>query len=49
MTRSVVAIVLVACGSASVANQRFENDYAAARLEAKQRHLPLAVEVWAPW
>jgi hypothetical protein len=49
MTRSLVALALVACGSAPVENRRFENDYAGARLEAKQRHLPLAVEVWAPW
>jgi hypothetical protein len=25
------------------------DDYAAARAEATQRHLPLFVEVWAPW
>ncbi|HTO92285.1 MAG TPA: hypothetical protein VMJ70_14235 [Candidatus Sulfotelmatobacter sp.] len=25
------------------------DDYARARAEATQRHLPLFVEVWAPW
>jgi len=41
-----------ACGSTATnveTSPRFENDYAGARIEAKRRHLPLAVEVWAPW
>jgi len=25
------------------------DDYAKAQAEARQRHLPLFVEVWAPW
>ena len=51
MTRTLVfAMVALACSSATaVGPRRFENDYAGARLEATQRHLPLAVEVWAPW
>jgi len=26
-----------------------KDDYSKARIEAKRRHLPLFVEVWAPW
>ncbi len=50
MTRSILAlaVVAVACSSATVPH-RFENDYEAARIEAKRQNLPLAVEVWAPW
>lgn len=47
-----IAAMTVACGSSTTAvdtHPRFENDYTGARAEAKQRHLPLAVEVWAPW
>ncbi len=50
MTRSIVAfaVIAAACGSAAIP-RRFENDYEAARVEAKRQNLPLAVEVWAPW
>jgi hypothetical protein len=51
MRTTIVAVaILSACGSAAVEKPaRFDNDYAAARAEAQRRHLPLAVEVWAPW
>lgn len=54
MNRSimVLAAMSAACGSSAPTveiSPRFENDYAGARVEAKRRHLPLAVEVWAPW
>jgi hypothetical protein len=52
MRSIVVLAALTACGSSTTAvdtHPRFENDYTGARAEAKQRHLPLAVEVWAPW
>jgi len=51
MRTTIVAVaILGACGSAAVEKSaRFDNDYAAARAEAQRRHLPLAVEVWAPW
>jgi hypothetical protein len=28
---------------------RFENDYAGARVAALVGHVPIAVEIWAPW
>ena len=44
---------LVASASmASVAPARLpiiNDDFAKAQAEARQRHLPLFVEVWAPW
>ena len=44
------AVMTTACSSAAVEGPaRFENDYAGARAAAAKRHLPLAVEVWAPW
>jgi hypothetical protein len=52
MRSAIVLLAAVACGSSTTTvdhHPRFENDYAAARADAKQRHLPLAVEVWAPW
>jgi hypothetical protein len=52
MNRTIVAaaVMAFACGSGTVqSGARFENDYAGARAEAQRRHLPLAVEVWAPW
>jgi hypothetical protein len=52
MHRTLVAaaVMTLACGSAAVVSHaRFDNDYAAARAAAQRRHLPLAVEVWAPW
>jgi rRNA maturation protein Nop10 len=48
-----LAATAIACGSATPppvpATQRFDDDYEAARLAAVRAHLPLAVEVWAPW
>jgi hypothetical protein len=51
MTRTlyVVVAVAIACGPASTAVSRFDNDYESARLQAVKARLPLAVEVWAPW
>ena len=49
MRTSIVLLAVIACGSAPAGTRFLENDYAAARLEATARHLPLAVEVWAPW
>jgi hypothetical protein len=46
----VLASVALACGSHTRAPlPRFENDYVGARAAAMANHLPLAVEIWAPW
>lgn len=48
----VLATLAVACGSRAHAPQplpRFENDYAGARAAAMANHVPIAVEIWAPW
>jgi len=48
-----LAATAIACGSTTAppapAAQRFDDDYEAARLAAVHAHLPLAVEVLAPW
>jgi hypothetical protein len=53
-TRLFVALTLLLClgGDRAVAATRLpwlDNDYDAARRQARTRHLPLLVEVWAPW
>jgi hypothetical protein len=48
----VVASVAMACGSSPQdrpALPRFENDYPGARIAALASHVPIAVEIWAPW
>ncbi len=41
---------LLLCSASAAAGPRFlEDDYDAARAEARARRLPLVVEVWAPW
>ncbi|HEY1552874.1 MAG TPA: hypothetical protein VGG28_33825 [Kofleriaceae bacterium] len=48
----VVASLAMACGSSAPAEHvlpRFENDYAGARVAALVGHVPIAVEIWAPW
>ena len=44
-------VVAVACGSSASerALPRFDNDYAGARVAALVNHVPIAVEIWAPW
>jgi hypothetical protein len=50
MKASMVVVVAVACSSlAPAALPRFENDYAGARVAALVSHVPIAVEIWAPW
>lgn len=39
----------VARASAAKELTWIENDYEAARTQARARHVPLLVEVWAPW
>ena len=43
--------LLASCALAATAKTLpfIKNDYRKALREAKQRHLPLFVEVWAPW
>jgi len=41
------AILLLASVSASL--PWIEDDYARAAAQARARHVPLFVEVWAPW
>ena len=45
------ALAILLCGSAAAAGgpQFIEDDFAAARLQAAQRKVPIVVEVWAPW
>jgi hypothetical protein len=51
MTRSMYVILAaaLACGPATTAVSRFDDDYEAARLQVVRSRLPLAAEVWAPW
>jgi hypothetical protein len=52
MKASMFVVVAVACGSSAaerVALPRFDNDYAGARVAALVNHVPIAVEIWAPW
>ena len=35
--------------AAAAALPLHQDDFARARAEAKERHLPLFVDVWAPW
>ena len=52
---TVASIALVAAGCASRGAVRLaplpfiENDYPRALAQAKQRHVPLFVDAWAPW
>jgi len=49
---SVLLSALASSASAPVTPSRLPfiaDDYARARAEASRRHLPLFVEVWAPW
>jgi len=42
----------VGCGLRQAAPARLpfiENDYAGAMAQARSRHVPLFVDVWAPW
>lgn len=48
----VLALFLSLPGDRALATSQLpwlENDYEAARAQAKQRHVPLLVEIWAPW
>lgn len=46
----VAVVLLLACCFASASNLPFLNDnYSKALTTAKQRNLPIFVEVWAPW
>jgi len=50
MSASILLLVLAAPRLAAANPLRFiEDDYAKALAEAKQRKLPVFVEVWAPW
>jgi hypothetical protein len=51
MKASMFVVVAVACGSSASerALPRFDNDYAGARIAALVNHVPIAVEIWAPW
>ncbi len=48
-----LAVLLLLAGSAAAATQRalpfIDDDYARALANARQRHVPLFVEAWAPW
>jgi len=39
----------LSAGAASASLPFIRDDYAHARAEAKQRKLPMFVDVWAPW
>ena len=41
--------MLLACSKAAAPLPFIDNDEARARAEATERHLPIFVEVWAPW
>jgi len=43
------AVAAFACSASRATVYHFDNDYEAARVEAQRAHLPLVVEVWAPW
>ncbi len=51
LSRTLGALALaVALGStAAAAPPTIQDDYAAARAEAKRLGVPLVVDVWAPW
>jgi hypothetical protein len=44
-TLALVAALLAAAPAA----QRIEDDYARAIAEARQRGVPVVIDVWAPW
>ena len=49
---SVLLSAVASSASAPVAQNSLPfiaDDYAGARAEARRRHVPLFVEVWAPW
>ena len=50
--KAIVILVLVLSSIAAESSSALpfvNDDYPAARKAAKQRHLPLFVDVWAPW
>jgi len=50
ISASILLLLLAALRIAAATPLRFiEDDYARALAEAKQRKLPVFVEVWAPW
>jgi hypothetical protein len=49
--RSLSAVLALAAAVPALASWKggIEDDYAGAVTLAKQRHVPLVVDVWAPW
>jgi hypothetical protein len=46
---AVAAALAFASGAAAAAPRVVEDDYEAARAEAKRLGVPIVVDVWAPW
>jgi hypothetical protein len=49
-TRSLALAAALSAASAQAGAMKFvDDDYAAARAQAKEGHKPVFIEVWAPW